>query len=151
MAPQQPYDSYKNTLGPDTQCKAAALRAKGPHFTGVMKTATKMFPMKVLSREELSGCEGHWSSMVTTDKDDNQYSATVWSNRNRKYFINTYGTTKEGRTISRKRVQNDGNSVISKEVRCRQPQLVKQYFSFSDIVGRHNRYRQDTLNIEEKN
>ncbi|KNC85052.1 hypothetical protein SARC_02745 [Sphaeroforma arctica JP610] len=51
-------------------------------------TATKMFPMTILGREELTG-EGYWFSMVTTDSANNQYIALVWSDRNIMYFIST--------------------------------------------------------------
>ncbi|KNC85700.1 hypothetical protein SARC_02111 [Sphaeroforma arctica JP610] len=128
---------------------ATTLRLVQKYFGSGRAIYAKMFPMKVLGREELAG-EGHWSSMVTTDSANNQYIALVWSDRNRKYFISTQSTTKPGTTISRMRVRNDGNTIAAKEVRCQQPQLVEQYFIYNDIVDRHNRHRQDTLNHEKK-
>eukprot|EP00122_Pirum_gemmata_P011039 Pgem_evm1s10219 len=49
------------------------------------------------------------------------YSATVYADRNRHYFVSSHGTTDEGIPIK-----------------------------YNDIVDRHNRRRQDALNIEKK-
>jgi hypothetical protein len=76
--------------------------------------------------------------------------ASVWSDRNRKYFISTCGSTAhaEPQTRVRMAMTDFGAERVTRviPIHC----LGKTYFKYCDVVDCHNRSRQDTLNIEKK-
>jgi hypothetical protein len=72
----------------------------GLKFIGVVKTATRMYPMKHLSTRELSE-RGQRVSLVAKDfQGIVQMMAVMWLDRNRRFFIATASTTLEGRPSS---------------------------------------------------
>jgi hypothetical protein len=91
-------DSYFASVATALELKRLGLR-----FIGVVKTATKRFPLKHLSGLELrdrGGCVGLMSKRI-----DGQSSllAFVWMDRNRRYFIATGSCVQAGKTYSRNR------------------------------------------------
>ena len=83
---------------------AAELKRLGLHFTGVVKTASRMFPQDYLARLELSN-QGEREGVYckAEGSDDPLFMAFVWVDRNRRYFISTTSSLADGEPYSRVR------------------------------------------------
>ena len=75
---------------------AVTLLKLGLHFTGVVKTVTRGFPLKFLSERELTGRGQHISMVSDVDGGYGELLALVWVDRNRRYLISTTGSTARG-------------------------------------------------------
>jgi Transposase IS4 len=78
---------------------SAAIRLKsiGLRFIGVIKTATKEYPMQYLGSVPLPGGRGSRKGLLTTDADTGtQLLSFVWVDRDRQYFISTCSSLEEG-------------------------------------------------------
>ena len=72
---------------------AEELMKIGLRFIGVVKTATKKFPMQYLSSLELLEGRGQYVGVTRKDKDKKDIMmAYVWMDRDRRYFISTAST-----------------------------------------------------------
>ena len=122
-------------------------------FIGVVKMSTSRFPMRRLEKTYLKG-QGAWKSMTTVTASGVQLMAVVWSDRTRRYFISTHGTSNatdphtRSRWVNKSLTQDEG--MVQEVKTIPQPQVVAQYYRCNDVVDRHNRYRQDDLNMEKK-
>ena len=142
-------DSYFASVGTALELKRIGLR-----FIGVVKTATKRFPMKHLSGLELrdrGDCVGLVSKGV-----DGQPSLLpfVWMDRNRRYFIATGSSLQAGKTYSRKRWRQEDEEEDAPpnkvELFVPQPKAAEKYYSTCGLIDQHNRHHQDTLMLERK-
>lgn len=129
---------------------AEMLLLLGLKFIGVIKTATKKYPMQYLSRLEL--CErGQCVSMVRKSlTGDRSMMAAMWVDRDRRYFISTTSTTMEGKPYKRVRWRqlDDGPSRV--ELSVPQPEVCETYYSACAQIDKHNRCRQESLDMEKK-
>ena len=85
---------------------SAAIRLKqiGLRFIGVVKTATKEYPMNHLGSIELPGGRGSQKGLLTTDQESGtQLLAFVWVDRDRRYFISTASSLEAGTPVQRMR------------------------------------------------
>ena len=75
----------------------------GLRFIGVVKTATRNYPMAHLKNKEFSK-RGQWCSTVRKDSDGKpDLMAVVWVDRERRYFVANTSSTLEGAPYSRTR------------------------------------------------
>jgi len=134
-----------------------ALRLKeiGLRFIGTVKTAHKGFPMRYLSQVELVDGKGDFASLIHKDEESGtSVMATAWVDRDRKFFVSTCSSVAPGNNISRfrwRQVNKGANSEPERmNIRIPQPQLVQLYYDSCAMIDRHNRQRQDNLDIEKK-
>ncbi len=71
----------------------------GLRFIGVVKTATKRFPMKYLSSPELT--EGRGQRVIMKSLGVPWKMSLEWVDRDRRYFVSTAYSLKEGKEYSR--------------------------------------------------
>jgi Transposase IS4 len=129
---------------------AKYLLRMGLKFIGVVKTATRMYPMKNLSMRELAE-RGQRVSLVARDFNGNvQMMAMMWLDRNRQFFIATTSTTLEGRPYSRTRWRQLEKGPARVDLVVPQPEVAEMYYSTCAQIDRHNRCRQDDLMLERK-
>ena len=73
----------------------------GIRFIGVMKTATKIFPMAYLSSIELDEGRGQRVGVVLKTNGVPTMMAYVWMYLDRRYFISTASSLQDGKDYSR--------------------------------------------------
>ena len=133
---------------------ADKLKEIGLRFIGVVKTATRGFPMAYLSKIEL--CErGEKEGVITYDENGIANSmAFVWMDRDRRYFISTCSSLNDGKPYERSRWRQINNSADANAERVSllvpQPKACELYYDTCAAVDKHNRHRQDTLKLEKK-
>jgi len=127
----------------------------GLRFIGVVKTATKQFPQAYLSRVELP-TRGDYKGVVNIDDTINlKLLAFVWVDKDRRYFISNCSNLSPGIPYSRMRwrqVQEVESNIEPDrvEVEITQPKCAELYYETCAMIDRHNRSRQDNLQIERK-
>lgn len=140
-------DSYFSSVQTAVHCKA-----KGLEYIGVVKTATRSYPMHYLSRVPLTD-RGRHHVVVNKENGEVQMVAFVWVDRERRYFISNSSSLEPGTTIERQRwCQLDGpeGGAARTTTLTDQPKCVELYYSSCAMIDRHNRCRQDSLGIEKK-
>lgn len=133
---------------------ANELRSIGLRFIGVVKTATRKFPMAWLSQQELMN-RGDRKGLVNLDDDGvPSLMAFVWMDRDRRYFISNCSSLAEGRPHVRQRwrqVDVDDEAEASRvELVVPTPKACEVYYTTCAVIDQHNRHRQDTLKLEKK-
>jgi hypothetical protein len=128
----------------------------GLRFIGVVKTATKGYPMQYLSNVPLLGGKGDQKGLLSTDTESGTtLLAFVWVDRDRRYFIATAGSLAKGRPIQRvKWTQVDRDTPNAEPARVGisidQPEAAELYYAASGKIDQHNRHRQASLMLETK-
>lgn len=133
-----------------------ALKNMGLKFVGVVKTATKKFPMGVLTSKRLH-LRGDRYGLVHKNAETGRPDmiAFVWLDRERRYFISSGPCLVEGEPYRRFRwrqvedVQTD-NPPERVELIVQQPKASEVYYTVCGKVDNHNRDRQATLGLETK-
>ena len=129
---------------------ATAALERGLHFTGVVKTATRMFPMAHMRGVDLPA-RGDHEVYVARPSTDVQLLGVVWNGgKQRKMFVSTRGvTTLAAEPAKRLRYVNvgDGTSTTVERV-TPWPQLVRDYFETANAGDVNNHYRQESLGLE---
>jgi Transposase IS4 len=135
---------------------AKLMSCNGMRFIGVVKTATRNFPMRYLASVELNH-RGDRKGLVSNagrQAGDPSMLAFVWMDRQRRYFIATASSLEAGTPYKRWRwrqvdtVPNADPSNV--ELLVPQPKAAEVYYSACGMIDRHNRARQDTLGLEGK-
>ena len=75
----------------------------GLRFIGVVKSATRKFPMKHLSSLELLEGRGQREALIMKSLGVPWIMALVWVDRDRRYFVSTASSLKEGKEYTRDR------------------------------------------------
>jgi hypothetical protein len=133
---------------------AEALLMVNLRFIGVIKTATRRFPMKALGEKELVD-RGDRYGLVSIEAGRPKYLAFVFVDRNRQYFIATAGSLDPGepciRTRWRQLAHVDSN-LPPEQLRLEipQPNCSAIYYNTCAKIDNHNRDRSDTLRLEKK-
>ena len=128
---------------------AERLLANVLRFTGVIKTATKGFPVSFLSHLEMSG-KGQHVIMIFKNTEGPHLMAVMLIDRGRRYFVSSAGTTNPGSAIYRER-WNTKNGVTSKErITVGIPDVCEKYYDTCPKIDIHNRCLQDDLKLEKK-
>ena len=122
----------------------------GMRFTGVVKTATRLYPLPYLSSLEMQR-KGDFVSM-TSGSSQNRPSllAVCWADRDRRYFVSSAGTTNMGTPIYRERYRTVNGRASKQAFEIPIPQVCEDYYKVCSQIDRHNRCRQDDLNLEKK-
>ena len=143
-------DSYFASVG-----AAETLKRIGLRFIGVVKTATKRFPMKHLSQIELVN-RGDRRGLIMYDNDSKpSLLAFCWMDRDRRYFIASGSSLSPGIPHVRQRWRQlnteDPNADPERvELEVPQPKACELYYNTCAAVDNHNRYRQSSLMLEKK-
>ena len=129
-----------------------ALRNVGWRFIGVIKTSTKQFPLAYLSGIELQQ-RGDHKALLSKDQDGNvEAIALMWVDRDRRYFISNAQSMEQAEAIYRirwRQIDSRANADAERhEFSIEQPDMVKCYYDTCAEIDRHNRRRQDDLEIE---
>ena len=132
---------------------AVELHKMGFVFIGPIKTATKHFPLDHLRRIVLEE-KGETAALVAT-VDGCKLVAMVHADRDRQYFISTDSGIERGIDIQHRRLRQVAPvethaSPVHQEVVIPQPKACSDYFKVNDLIDRHNRQRQDDLDLEKK-
>lgn len=131
---------------------ATLLFKNGLRFTGVVKTATRKFPMRHLGDKTMRGA-GDYTSLVSTVREANgtefKLLACAWVDRNRRYFVSSAGATTPGTTQERDRWrQSDDIGAYQHRVAVSMPSVAETYYSVASQIDRHNRVRQSDIDLE---
>jgi Transposase IS4 len=142
-------DSYFASVG-----AAEELRKFGMRFIGVVKTATRRYPMAYLSGIELQQ-RGDRKGLIAKDNEGKpNLLAFVWMDRARRYFIASGSSLAEGMPYIRDRWRQVSNEINADPTRVQltvpQPKAAELYYMVCSKIDQHNRDRQDTLMIERK-
>ena len=142
-------DSYFASVG-----SAEELLKLKTRFIGVIKTATRRFPMQQLSTVELQQ-RGDRFGLVSRSADGVPYLlAFVWMDRDRRYFIASGSSLSDGTPIVRQRWRQIGDDPEADPTRVEltipQPKAAETYYTACSKIDQHNRHRQDTLMLERK-
>jgi hypothetical protein len=130
---------------------AIACHDRGIHFSGLVKTATRRFPMAYLNALDLLS-RGDHAVCVSKPSASCQLLAVAWNGgKKRKCIVSTSGvTTLAAKPATRIRYTNvgDGTSVKTEKV-TPWPQVVSNYFLAANASDVNNHYRQGSLKLEE--
>jgi hypothetical protein len=142
-------DSYFASVGAAKELLKYRLR-----FIGVVKTATKFYPMQYLGSLVLSGRGDRKGLVAANDNGQPYLLAFVWVDRERRYFISSASSLQEGTPYVRQRwrqlVQDDITDPENVQLTVQQPKACEVYYSCCAKIDQHNRDRQDTLQLERK-
>ena len=132
---------------------ANALYKMGLKFIGVVKTATRHFPMSYLQNAVLTG-RGDRRAVVSTLGTGDLMMAVVWCDRERRYFIATTGSMEAGMPYVRLRWRQTDPDLQAPaeqmELTVEQPNVCQVYYESCGKIDQHNRHRHDTLKLEHK-
>ena len=125
----------------------------GLYFTGIVKTATKFFPIKWEKTVEMAARSDTKTAM--TVKDDVTVIAHVWNDpgkpgKPRKILVSTIGTTLDADPVERPRKKKDEETGLWTNVSkfIKGSALIKHYFDWAGAIDRHNCKRMDGLWFE---
>ena len=130
------------------------MRTMGLHFIGVVKTATKKFPMSSLSKLELVQ-RGDYKGLVARGTDGQPTMLSfIWMDRDRRYFIASALSLDSGILYSRNRWRKVSFELDALpenvELTIPQPKVMEVYYQTCGVIDQHNRHRQDNLKTEKK-
>ena len=121
---------------------------------GVVKTATRKYPMKHFQAIELQK-RGDRVGLVRRKKDGEgecDLLAFTWMDRERRYFIYSGSNISEGLPNIRQRLrQEDEEPNTEPELLTlviNQPKVCELYYACCVMVDQHNRYRQADLQLK---
>lgn len=120
-------------------------------FTGVVKTATRGFPINYLRRIVLQGRGSHFSLSTSVQVDERvcKLLACAWVDRTRRYFISTAGTTNPGNIQERIRWRHDETHGSHQQLTAVSiPEVAESYYLSAAQIDRHNRVRQCDVDLE---
>ena len=107
-----------------------------------------------LQRVVLPAGKGDRKALLAKDADGVQLLATVWVDRDRRYFISTCSSTAPAPNIERRRWrqrdQTPNADPVLEEVIIPQPQVTQMYHAGAGKIDEHNRDRQEYLDLEKK-
>ena len=131
---------------------AVACRKNGMHFTGLVKTATRMFPKLYLDEVEFKELG---DVTLTSSVEGHNIMAHAWGDKVRKCFVSTHSTTFPGKPSNKRRwiemLDEDGEEVGQTEVfnkTVKRKKIVESYFDATSIIDINNHMRQGGLALE---
>jgi len=138
-------DSYFSSV-----TAAQQLLGMGLRFIGVIKMATRGFPMSSRSAIPLQARGQHVSYTHSTADGVPDLMAVVWVDRERRYFIASRSSTLAGTPCSRLRWLQEDVTAFRGALTVPQPVVAETYYGCCAQIDRHNRCRQDDLRLENK-
>jgi hypothetical protein len=135
---------------------AIALLKFGLFFIGIVKTATKCFPIKFLKAyESTNPARGDIKLLTTNAIIDGALKivmAVGWMTKMMKFFVATVGTTMEGKPHSvelTRKVLKDGKFITEHYTKTTvRPDIVAELFNGFSVIDVADHYRQGILHIE---
>jgi hypothetical protein len=127
------------------------LRAENLLFIGVIKTATKQYPMSYFNDQEFPSRGLHKHLVSVKEDGEVEMIPLCWLDRNRRHFIgNAEGTPAEPifRTSWTQVSHNDHDDPERLELEIPQTAMTKSYYDICGAIDQHNRQRQDDLEYE---
>lgn len=129
---------------------AERMQMSGMRFIGVVKTATRKYPMAELARRPAHG-RGDTEYLVRKNQEgDVSMLALMWVDRERRYFISTTSSPADGSPYECIRWRQEGDEARRVALTVRQPKVAEVYYSACASIDQHNRCRQDDLRLERK-
>lgn len=144
------------------------LHQYGLFFWGIVKTATALYPMRVLkersaavdapNRRENRGKHNTFTSEYEVAGERHKMAAIAWHDLKTKYIITNVGTTLPGAPLLRRRAVLEAAADPQQAALCTtrevhinipQPAAVAEGFEHFSAIDMHNDYRQGILKIEE--
>ena len=130
------------------------MRMMGLRFIGVVKMATKKFPMSYLSNLELVQ-HGDYKGLVARGTDGQPTMLSfVWMDWDHRYFITSMSLLDSGILYSQNRwcqVSLELDALPENvELTIPQPKLTEVYYRTCGVIDQHNRHHQDNLKTEKK-
>jgi hypothetical protein len=127
------------------------------NFIGVIKTATKMFYQKFLN-EYFLPTRGDSRTLVSLKPDGKLCAhATVWVDQSRRFFIGNAEAVVSDEPTYRVRWQQPHSEMGDQdalperlEFEVQMPKMVESYYDACGAIDKHNKQRQDDLEIERK-
>lgn len=129
---------------------ATHVRSMGLRFIGVVKTATRGYPMQALSTMEVCERGDHATYFHATPDGTIELMAVVWVDRDRRYFVATATSSLAGEPQERIRWRQGQERAERAVETVNQPQVSQDYYSCCSQIDRHNRCRQADLQLENK-
>ena len=137
-------DSYFASINAVT-----VMRTMGLHFIGVVKTATKKFPMSYLSNLELVQ-HGDYKGLVGQPT----ILSFVWMDWDCHYFVASASLLDSGILYSCNRWRQVSLELDALpenvELTIPQPKVTEVYYRTCSVIDQHNQHRQDNLKTEKK-
>jgi hypothetical protein len=136
---------------------AQVLYRIGLRFVGVVKTATKRYPMASLNKVQMP-TRGIWKGLIHRGNKEEgmpDMLAFTWNDTNRRFFITTVSSLQRSATpIDRPRKQQVDLQPNAEPEHVfqliEQPKAAELYYTSAAKIDQHNRSRQDDLGIERK-
>ena len=123
-------------------------------FIGVVKTATREYPMPHLTSRELGERGDRYGLLSLTAENVPELLAFTWLDRDRRYFISSCSSLQEGQPLVRERWRQLVTDLTTppEKVQLTIPQTACSdiYFAACGKIDQHNRDRQSTLCMERK-
>jgi len=138
-------DSYFPSVTAATELLAMRLR-----FIGAVKTATRGYPMSALSTQEVDTLGDHATFTHSTPEGTVKMMALMWVDRERLYFVLSTSTSRPGNPYDRVRWRQMGEDAEHVALNVKLPQVVQAYYACCAKIDRHNRSRQNDLQLEQK-
>lgn len=129
---------------------AEVLRRMGLRFIGVVKTATRGYPMAELGAIEMPARGDHVSYVHTSAEGEVALMAVMWVDRERRYFIASASSAAPGTPCNRVRWRQGESRSERVAFSVPQPLVAQVYYASCAQIDHHNRCRQDDLRLEHK-
>ena len=130
------------------------MRTMGLRFIGVVKMATKKFPMSYMSKLELVQ-HGDYKGLVARGTDGQPTMLSfLWMDQEHRYFIASASSLDSGILYSCNRWRQVSLELDALpenvELTIPQPKVTEVYYQTCSVIDQHNRHRQDILKTEKK-
>jgi len=149
-----PWAGTQRLVCADSNCAsvtaATELLAMGLRFIGVVKTATPGYPMSALSALEVDTRGDHATFTHSTPEGTMKLMALMWVDRERRYFVSSTSTSLPGNPYDRVRWLQMGEDAERVALKFKLPQVAQAYYECCAQIDRHNRCRQNDLQLEHK-
>ena len=117
-------DSYFSSV-----TTAGELSRRGLKFIGIVKGATRKYPISFLSGVEALGRHCHTTCVRKSHAGEIEMAAVLWIDRERRYFVSTASSTTPGTPCRRLRWRQTESGVCSTEIEFTPPKVVQLYYS----------------------
>lgn len=122
----------------------------GLRFTGPVKTATSRYPTAFFNEIQLAN-KGEWQSLQSSihiNGSDRVVAAVCWRDRHRRQYVTTAGDIAKSIVSERIRWTQFKEGACPVDTGVRMPLAIARYHEVAGIIDRHNRVRQDVLDLE---
>ena len=130
------------------------MEQEGLKFIGVVKTATKMLPMKYVQSIELQKSGDRVGLVRRKEEGDCDLLGFTWMDRQRRDFIYSSSSTSDGEPKIRRSLRQESEEVNADPDNITliidQPKTCEYYYNYCSMVDHHIRCRQADLRLKRK-